>query len=375
MTGSVEGTDDPTKTLLQPSPRVVVAQELKLKEEDGVAQELKLEVGEDLELELALQPDEHLPHEAEAFNASVFSLLLANIVQDFTRLTIGNESKFLRASRLTISMAMVLVLMGLQAFLLVSVNNLLCKAAVKNIREIYSDYEVHMYNNHTVQLWTGFYRGIPGHFDPKEFSYLSAENRETLCQIPLAHPKYIAGILLVWTLTCLIELREIITTTIRVLFATPTVACMSRSLRSTGTPHEVEVVGLTLAVKVIIGVIVFLPRYICTGVLIWLGCRWLTATPNLGDVLLNGLALEFILMLKSLLFESFASKRSRLVVERTKFQPLDKHESATHCSFFGSISWVVLAVIFVYLYVFYLQQVLPDYRWDVNAVCAAMRAD
>ncbi|CAE8721848.1 unnamed protein product [Polarella glacialis] len=296
---------------------------------------------------------------------------MANTVHDLARLTIGTDSRCMRLSRLAISLIMVVVLMVLQAFLLISVNKLLCQSAVEHIRNLYSDYEVQMYHNHTVQLWTGFHRGIPGYFDPMQFNEFSAGDRQNLCQLPLSHAKYLSSILFVWTLTCFIELRLIIYQTIQVLFATPTVPSMSQALASTETPHEVEVVGLTLAVKALIGLLVLLPRYICILVLVWLGCRWLTATPCLGDVLLNGLALEFILVLKNLLYESFASKRSRLVVERTKFQPVDKFERATYRSFSGSIFWVVMAVTFVYAYVFYLQQVLPAYRWDIHPVCSS----
>ncbi|CAE8709730.1 unnamed protein product [Polarella glacialis] len=323
--------------------------------------------------ERILHPDEELDHEAEAFDPCVFSLLMANVVQDFTRFSLGTEKKFVRVARLSISLVMVTALIVIQAFLLISVNKLLCASAVSNIRELYSNYEVQMYHNHTVTIFTGKERGIPGYFDATQFyTAFNDEERSTLCQIPLAHLKYISCILMVWTLTCCIELRQVVAQTVRVLFVTPTIASMSLALASTDTPHDVEVVGLTLTVKAVIGLFVLLPRYISTIVLVWLGCRWLTATPNLGDVLLNGLALEFILMLKKLLFESFASKRSLLVVERTRFQPADKFETATYCSFFGSFAWVMLAMTFVWAYVCHLQQVLPAYKWDVHAVCESM---
>ncbi|CAE8586081.1 unnamed protein product, partial [Polarella glacialis] len=156
-------------------------------------------------------------------------------------------------------MTMVAALMFLQAFLLISVNKLLCESAVERIRELYSDYEVHMYHNHTVQIWTGFQRGIPGYFDATQFNQFGDDDRSLLCQIPLAHVKYISCILVVWTLTCFIELRLIMSQSMQVLVATPTVDSMSQALASTDTPHEVEVVGLTLPVKAVIGLFVLLP--------------------------------------------------------------------------------------------------------------------
>ncbi|CAE8702975.1 unnamed protein product [Polarella glacialis] len=146
-----------------------------------------------------------------------------------------------------------------------------------------------MYHNHTVTIWTGKQRGIPAYFDATQFhSEFNDDERNTLCQIPLAHVKYISCILMVWTLTCCIELRQVVAQTIQVLFATPTVESMKVVLASADTPHEVEVVGLTLTVKAVIGLFVLLPRYVSTIVLVWLGFRWLT--------------------------ESVASKRSLLVI-------------------------------------------------------------
>ncbi|CAE8623913.1 unnamed protein product [Polarella glacialis] len=40
-------------------------------------------------MERILHPDEELDHEAEAFEGCVFTLLMANVVQDFARFAIG----------------------------------------------------------------------------------------------------------------------------------------------------------------------------------------------------------------------------------------------------------------------------------------------
>ena len=35
------------------------------------------------------------------------------------------------------------------------------------------------------------------------------------------------------------------------------------------------------------------------------------------------------------------------------------------------VIWVVLSMIFVYIYVLHVQQVLPQYQWDIHKVCEA----
>ena len=47
------------------------------------------------------------------------------------------------------------------------------------------------------------------------------------------------------------------------------------------------VVGLTGALKAVLMASCIVPRYLINVYLLWLGCRWLAATPSFGDLLLN----------------------------------------------------------------------------------------
>ena len=47
------------------------------------------------------------------------------------------------------------------------------------------------------------------------------------------------------------------------------------------------VVGLTATLKSVLMVSCIIPRYLIDVYLLWLGCRWLAATPSFGDLLLN----------------------------------------------------------------------------------------
>lgn len=40
------------------------------------------------------------------------------------------------------------------------------------------------------------------------------------------------------------------------------------------------------------------------GVILLLGCRWLVATSDMGDLILNAVALEFLLVLNSLVLQA-----------------------------------------------------------------------
>ena len=47
------------------------------------------------------------------------------------------------------------------------------------------------------------------------------------------------------------------------------------------------VVGLTSTLKAVLTASCIVPRYLIDVYLLWLGCRWLAATPSFGDLLLN----------------------------------------------------------------------------------------
>merc|ERR1719160_2304488 len=83
--------------------------------------------------------------------------------------------------------------------------------AVKDIRESYSQYEHIMYGNFTYQIYHAgdpYYRGMDGHFNPANFQNLDDELTSVICQVPLSQPLFIGTILLIWTLTCIHQIRQ-----------------------------------------------------------------------------------------------------------------------------------------------------------------------
>lgn len=129
------------------------------------------------------------------------------------------------------------------------------------------------------------------------------------------------------------------------------------------------ITGLTMSIKVLFTTFVFLPELATTVYILWLGCRWLTATNDFGNLLSNAVALEFVLQIKCLLFYALVSERNRSELKYTGMAPPWPKEGAGYGTYFNTLSWATLAVMWVYLYVFHLQAVLPDYHWDVKQVC------
>jgi len=317
--------------------------------------------------------EEPFAEEPESMGESIFALATASLIRDWVMLKGGSEAVHVRVMRMAASLLLVVFCVALQFFLLYNVYNLLCKKAVKQIRNDYSTYEFTMYGanhySHSHRNKHGHYRGEPGFLDDTKFPDVGKSERDSVCQIPLAHVEYIFAILLIWTLTCAASLRKAVEHTVQLMIITPTVSrVFDHNLDMGG---EVVIEGLTCGMKLTVATLCLLPQFIAVMALNFLGCRWLLATNDLGEVLLNGLALEFLLVLKTLLYEALTSKRNKHMTENTKILPLSHGDASlmTCMSANGALIWALVSVVWVYLYIYYVQSVLPGYLWDVAHVC------
>jgi len=121
--------------------------------------------------------------------------------------------------------------------------------------------------------------------------------------------------------------------------------------------------------KAIIFLLVLLPWFIISCNLLAEGSRWLASTNDFGDLILNAVGLEFVLLLKDLVYHTIVTERNKRELRNTFVHPIVKKETAGYLVFMGGFIWGALAVIWVYAYIFHIQTVLPEYKWDVHASC------
>lgn len=91
------------------------------------------------------------------------------------------------------------------------------------------------------------------------------------------------------------------------------------------------------------------------------------ATPSFSDLILNGLALAFIVEIKEMLYDDllpslFKNETEVIRVRREDFKQ-------TWDILLIPVFWAAAAAFWVWIYMFHLQAVLPDYRWDVKGPC------
>lgn len=144
---------------------------------------------------------------------------------------------------------------------------------------------------------------------------------------------------------------------------------MSSVFRGTYPESERVIQELTLSTKLVIVIFLTLPRYLVALFMLWLGSRWLAATDSFAGLIWNVVALEFVFNIKVLIYDAMSPLRANLTVQHFKMMPVSsKVEDGWH-QLYGAVVWSSCAVLWVFCYMHYFQRVLPDYRWDVHAVC------
>lgn len=315
----------------------------------------------------------------EGLDEDLYGMAVASLVRDSQRFAVKTELLWLRVSRLGIALSVLCITMFLQVFLLYEMKHLVTSASTHHARTTYDKYELWMYGNTTENMHltkNGYHRGTEGHFDITRFSSLDDETKNDVCQIPLSKPSFFIAVLLVWALVCCAEMRHTLHIACRLLWSTPTIPSMRDSIKD--APEEgdeaVIVVGLTLPIKLIAAIFVFLPRLLVSGILLWLGSRWLTGTLGFSDLLQNAVTLEFISLLKDMFYHAMVPVHCKLETRNTLILPDADKEHPTAMVFIGAFLWGVVSIGFVILYVGVFQQVLPDYRWDIHEACSSYLA-
>jgi hypothetical protein len=288
-----------------------------------------------------------------------------------------------RAIRLSLAMLMVLLTIVIQIWLLMKVKQFVCAKFVHDIRIAYDKFELAIYGEENCTLTVnGKHRGIPGREPPlsvarERLSTLSEDEQSSACRIPFSQPYFFGTVLLIWTARCIFELRNAYSLQMTLMMLRTT-SDMKYALKHTDDeeedPDDVYIRAMTLTFKIGLTILTFIPRVFVCLFLLWVGCRWLLATTAFSDLILNAVALEFIMDIKEGLYNAFMPFRNKRDLDNTKIQPYPAKMAADVWTFINTVAWLIVAFLWVVFYMGWpgyagFQQVLPGYNWDVHAVC------
>jgi len=139
---------------------------------------------------------------------------------------------------------------------------------------------------------------------------------------------------------------------------------------------QIEIIGMTCCSRFLLYVLVILPKLAINIILAGIGLQWLTSTENFADLILNALALEFVIGIDEQILEFFLPARCSQTLESTKFaypskgsMSSDEELRAMVWDYSRNIFYFCVTAALTFAYLNYGQQVLPFHTFDIKEHC------
>eukprot|EP00811_Abedinium_folium_P030733 NODE_4945_length_1827_cov_14.175882.p1 GENE.NODE_4945_length_1827_cov_14.175882~~NODE_4945_length_1827_cov_14.175882.p1 ORF type:complete len:369 (-),score=68.96 NODE_4945_length_1827_cov_14.175882:587-1693(-) len=228
-------------------------------------------------------------------------------------------------------------------------------------QRIYRDYHREIYTKEGQFIWEAW----------EEWDHYS---KSEVCGIAFGSYFFMFAIQWLWVVTMVNENNktEQLLADIRAVAITTDANQMIDSEESDG---KVRVKRLTPFVRFFLIAIVIIPKFVVGFSLLVVGVTWLTATDDFSDLILNAIALEFVVGIDNLLYEAMLPKSVVQAIQNTKLfirakkQTKREKEADVLWHFVKSTGWVVFSVATVYLFLGHGQYipyagVFPGYAHD-----------
>jgi len=200
---------------------------------------------------------------------------------------------------------------------------------------------------------------------------------EDLCESALTDPVFIYLVLFIWITRMLGEFRTVVLLhrTLHKMPGRPEDAGQDEMVSLNEEDSSEYIVFLTRAARMAIYVSVVFPKFMVCMILTYSGSEWLVATESFTDLILNALALEFIVGIDESILTNFFPERMLETLENCKFAPpkpvrepeeeiiVKLHE------YYESMVYIISAFLVTYVYIFHIQQVIPHFTFDLAGAC------
>lgn len=298
----------------------------------------------------------------------IYGVAIAVSVGDLPLILGFDSATKVNVVRFVFGLLTLLLNLWLQLFILYNVNHYIVQNAVHDAQVNYARFHHEVFDKEGVfsqEKWDNWNHG----------PYME------LCNMAVSKLSFSAGIVFLWSARMLNEVRDSwqLAHDLFAIESLPLDAKPHDMLHEvkddSGETLHVEIVAVNRMARFLMTVFVLLPKIIVAMLLAYIGCRWLAATQSFGDLILNALALEFVIGIDDLMYEAFTPLDVRQFIEQTKFAHLPKadhgaHSDETIAELLRSTVLLVGIVIWAFVYLNYLQQVLPNFPHDIREHCS-----
>jgi len=254
----------------------------------------------------------------------------------------------------------------IQIVLLMYIGKLLMLPDILGAQDLYKKFHEEAFDNMEV--------------NQEMFNDMPASEKELLCGMALSQGLFVRVIIFLWVSTNVGELRDNLAKTVGIVNLPQLPDGMDTRLMVRDLPDTAEseycVVCLNMKGKVGLFVLVFIPKFIIAIALTFIGSIWLIAAESIGDLILNSLALAFVVKVDELIAAVFFPSRLQdNLVNLCIMLPCDEDEKDEDKlmqkivnEFFQCAGVVLITIVFVEI-TFRFQPVLPHYANDVTTPC------
>jgi len=315
----------------------------------------------DLEGVHSLHESGAIEWESKELPQDMFGIAIMILTYDLSALMGGHADVKTHLLRLTYGMGCVALNLVLQISILFWVNQYVVGSSVFNVQLDYAQFHREIFDRH-------------GNFLQHKWEAWDGP-RDDLCGAVLTKSSFLALVLFLWVGRMLSEFK----CTYRLagdILRVPTIPPASSVARSILTLGEDSylVIGFNKCIRLSIMVLVVIPKFGICFYLTIVGMRWLTSTLSFGDLILNALALEFVIGIDEQILEFFLPATAAENLSALKFGYIVVGEPESQMKkvqkgYIRNIGYFCFCAAAVVIYLQYLQQVLPFYPFDVGVHC------
>lgn len=311
------------------------------------------------------EPDEdgedvELPE--DVYGAAMFSCIF-DFFEIFTGSSNPDFNLKLNISRLGFVCLILMLNYVLQASLLYWIYIYVVAPSVHLAEEVYRKYHREIFDPN-------------GEFQPKAWDQWDDYDKASICGIAFASYLFMFAILWLWVVTMVNENRK----TERLLsdiIAVESTRDTEQMIDDKESDGMVRVKKLTLFVRWFIYIVIIVPKFLVGFLLLVVGATWLVSTDDFSSLILNAIALEFVVGIDNLLYEALLPKCVLTDIQNTRLWIRAKHktkkekEAQVIWFFTKSTIWVLFSVAVVYGFLSVGQYipmagVYPGFKHDVH---------
>jgi len=302
--------------------------------------------------------------------ADIYGLAIAVSVVDLPEVITCRATKAQTAGVL-FGFTALSVNLWLQGLILYYVNHYIVQGAVHEAQENYAEFHRKVFDEDG-----NFLHGVWQTYDTDKYA--------ALCNMAVSKLYFSCGIVFLWTARMLAEVKQSLHL-MHDLYCIPqlplsaTAKQMVYQVKDGDEIERFEILALNRMVRIMLTVLIALPKIGVAFILMLSGCRWLAATQSFGDLILNALALEFVIGIDELMFEAFTPEQTRSFIEQTKIAYPREGEGGiqneSSMSLLLNTLGIILNLAWSYMYLNDWQQVLPNFSHDIRAHCQSRFAE